>query len=461
MKNKFYISTLFISFLICMSCADEFVDTESENNVQGVENQIVNASTAEDALVGMYDDLQDADLYSGTMNYYLGMWADEQVHSGSFPAFSQIFGNDPDSENINNNNMWNAFYNTIFAANNLIKVVNTDLQGITEGDVARITGQAYGLRALMYFNLIRIYGPVPLDLEANQISDDLDAASALPRFSEQDVYNQINSDILQSISLLDGVLDRSVDRFSRDAARTLQAQVALQLNDLVTAQTALELLLNAGYGLATNVSDLYGGANSGLVLSPIETIFGIPYSATDGSTIAFFFSDQPDGGRDEVRFSGSLSAAFEPGDERASSLINPSSGISRISKYTQAGTGDDDVYVFRYADVLLMLAEVYAKQDDARASGLINQVRDRAGLPDTVLNSGNVNTLIPRERFVEFFAESGDRYHTLKRFDLLDAVVQNKGNAVFIAERNNLFPIPQNELDNNTALSGSDQNAGY
>lgn len=459
MKNKLIYISL-ISIFLVTSCAEDFVETEPENSIGGVENQIVDLGSANSALVGMYNDLQDADLYSGTMTFFGGMWADELRHSGSFPTFTQFFGNDPDTENITNNNMWNAFYNVIFAANNLIDNIPSDLLGATQEDIDLIKGQAYGMRALMYFNLVRFYGPVPLDLVAKSTVPDIDAASSLPRPSESDVYTQINNDILQSISLLTGNLDQSTNRFSSGAALTLQAQVALQLNDLGMAQTALETLLGYGYSLESDVSNLYGAILTGSSLSPNETIFGISYSISDGGSTAFFFSDQPDGGRDEVRPAASLSAAFEVDDARENSLFNPNSGINRVSKYTQAGTGDDDVHVFRYADVLLMLAEVYAKQDNPDASLYINQVRNRAGLGDVVLTSANVDTLIPQERFVEFFAESGDRYHTLKRFGQLDAVVQAKGGA-FVALRNNLWPIPQNEIDNNAALTGSDQNPGY
>ncbi len=459
LKNNIYALLSVLCILIVTSCADDFIETVPENNIEGLESQLSSPARVQNALLGMYNDLQDADLYSGTMTYFLGMWADELSHRGSFNTFAQFAGNNPDSENVTNNNMWDAFYDTIFAANNLIENVDPNIAGQDLSD--RVRGQAYGIRALMYFNLVRMYGPVPLELVPNRTLDDLDASSNLPRSSVNDIYASINSDIAEALSLLPngGIANRAVNRFSRDAVLTLQAQVALQLNDLGTAQTVLETLLTAGYTLAP-VEDLYGDENAGLVLNPLETIFGISYSVTDGSQISFFFSDQPDSGRDEVGIGAGLNAGFEADDMRQQFLFYPISGTNRVSKYTRGGDGNDDVYVFRYADVLLMLAEVYARQNNPAASGLINQVRTRAGLANVTLDSSNFETLIPAERLVEFYAEGGDRYFTLKRLGLLDAVVQAKG-TIFIAERNNLFPIPQNELDNNTALTGADQNPGY
>lgn len=458
MKKTIFIKLFALCFILA-SCADEFVDTTSLVSIQGVENQIVDGPSANAALLGMYADFQSGSLYDGTTTYFGGLYADAMVHRGSFPTFAQVAGNDPDSENVTLGGMFNAYYNVIFAANNLIASVDASLDNITQAEVDNIRGQAFGMRALCYLDLVRFFGPVPLDLTNERTAPELDASSGLARSSVADVQSQIISDLTMSISLL-GDGNRNTSRMSTAAALALRAKVYMEQENYPLAQDDLEELLTYGFDLESDVENLYGDADNGAALSGIETVFGIPFTATDGGSIAFFFQDQPDGGRDEIGIGPALQGAFESSDDRANQLISPS-GIARISKYTQAGTGADDVHVIRYADVLLRLAEIYARQDDPRAVDLINRVRTRSNAsPIADYNSSNVVPVTANERLLEFFAEGGDRYHALKRLGLMDAVVQSKG-AVFVPERMNLFPIPQNEIDNNSALTNADQNPGY
>lgn len=459
MKKICSIGLMFLFLLGVTSCAEDFIETEPENSIGGIENQLTDLNSAQDALTGMYNDLQSASIYDGTMVYFASMWTDEMRHTGSFPTFAQYSGNDPNSENVTAEGFWNASYNTIFAANNLVENLD-NIQGAAQEDIDILKGQAYGVRALLYFNLVRFYGGVPLELVPRADVTELDAASSLPRSSESDVYSQILSDLGQAINLLEGNFDRSPNRWSTGASYALRAQVHMQMENYPAAQTDLETVLEFGYGLEDDYSNLFGNALGGSTLSSTETIFGIEFSSVDGGSLAFFYSDQQFGGRDELRPRTELVNAFEEGDARVSGFRLNSNGQINVGKYTQAGNGDDDVHVIRYADVLLMLAEVYARQGNPLASDYINEVRDRAGLGPVVLTALNVGDLIPQERFVELFAETGDRYHTLKRFGQLDAVVQAKGGA-FVPERNNLWPLPQNEIDNNTALSAADQNPGY
>ncbi|BDW91872.1 hypothetical protein MACH07_07040 [Flagellimonas marinaquae] len=87
--------------------------------------------------------------------------------------------------------------------------------------------------------------------------------------------------------------------------------------------------------------------------------------------------------------------------------------------------------------------------------------RTRAGLGDVTINSTNVVDLIAQERFVEFFGECQDRLFTITRLGIADDVISNKANNTYIAERNNLWPIPQQEIERNSEIGTADQNPGY
>ncbi len=458
--NNIIYTTLFVVTLF-YSCAEDYVDTQSVVSIQGVENQIIDGPTANQALLGMYSDFQSVSLYNGDMNFLLGLYTDEMIHTGSFPSLASVAGNDPNSETTDVNDMWNAYYNVIFAANNLVNSVSENLENISLEQVNSIRGQAYGLRALCYLDLVRIFGGVPLDINNERVSTDIDAVSGLERSSVLDVYTQIVDDLTNAVDLLGSIGDLPADRFDHSAALTIRAKAYIEQGFYNLAEIDLLSVVSNGHSLAPSIGQLFGTATSGSTLNSSETIFGIPFTSTDGGNLAFFFSDQPDGGRDEIGV-GSWTGLFSNGaDERIDLLFHPNSGAFRIAKYTEAGTGDDDVHVIRYADVLLMLAEVKARNNDATAVDYLNEVQMRSGASLTsTLDSSNFDTIIPQERILEFFGEGGDRYFTLKRLGLLDAVVQAKGGA-FVPERNNLFPIPQNEIDNNSSLSALDQNPGY
>lgn len=127
--------------------------------------------------------------------------------------------------------------------------------------------------------------------------------------------------------------------------------------------------------------------------------------------------------------------------------------------------------IIRYADVLLMLAECYNQTEEVQsdAVALINQVRNRVGLPG--LNSGpawlvattreQVFARIQKERAVEFAAE-GLRYYDLKRWGLLVSKTNGQAENDILgvtldtkvtADKNNLWPIPQAEIDMNANLT--------
>ncbi|WP_175545850.1 RagB/SusD family nutrient uptake outer membrane protein [Sinomicrobium oceani] len=435
---------------ILFSCADEFVDTTPTDNIPG-ENIIIDEASAESALNGLYSGLQLSRVYGGYDTFYTGLYADEMSHTGSFPSFAELGGNDPALNNVEIVNYWNQHYSAIYRANLIINTVESAELGLNEDAVLRIAGQAKGIRALVYYKLVKVFGGVPLIFDAFTSPDDIDQ-NPTPRSSVSEVYSQILTDVNSAISDVPEGLDYY--RFNHNAALMLLAKVQMELGNYTDAEATLEPIIGE-YSLENSYQSLFG--TNGLTASSQETIFAVDFSDTDGGNHAFFNLISAKGGRGEVAASAALINEFEDGDER-SILITAQ---NEIGKYTQPGTGNDDAYVFRYADALLMYAELLARRDDPDASDYINEVRDRANLGGVTLNSSNFVELIAHERFVEFFGESSDRLFTITRLGIADEVIENKPNNVFIAERNNLWPIPQQEIERNSAITVDDQNPGY
>ena len=454
MKIKYIFCVILCSSFLFVGCADEFVDTTPTTNLPG-ESIITDVASAESALIGLYGSLQLGRNYGGYDTFVTSLYADEIVHTGSFPSLAEIGGNDPALNNTDVTNYWNNHYSAIYDANLIIERVADPYLGISAESQDRIIGQALAVRALLYYKLVKTFGGVPLVTDAFTTSSDIDN-NPVPRSSVSEVYNLILTDVTSAVTRIPNGL--GVYFFNKNAARVLKSKIEMELGRYSAAEVTLDPVLSAGYALESSYSSLFGNpaTGSGLVASSSETIFAVDFNETDGGNHAFFYLDA---GRGEVGPSATLIAEFEDGDTRQDLIT----ADNEIGKYGDPGNGSDDAYVFRYADVLLMKAELLARRNDPTASDYINMVRERAGenLPEVVLTSANVVEAIAHERFVEFFAESSDRFFTITRLGIADQIVQNKPNSVFIAERNNLFPIPQQEIERNSEISIEDQNPGY
>jgi len=437
---------LITSFL--SSCADEFIETEPTTALDAG-SLITDLATAQAAVNGLYDRFQQDYIAGGYNAYMPGLFSDELRHSGSFPSLAEFGANDISLNNVNNTSFWTDHYETINAANIIIdklEVVEIDADA-----AARFDAQAKAVRAYLYFNLVRLYGGVPLSLTGNLSANEIDA-NPLPRASVTEVYTQILSDLDDALAGI--TTSGNIFFFNENAVRVLKAKVEMTRGMYAQAEATLEPVIG-DKTLAGNYADLFTGT-----ANTQEAILAIDYADFDGNGYAFFYLRA--GGRYEVAPSAQLLGAFEEGDSRTSQIrAFGTEAAKQVGKFKDPGSGSDDAYIYRYADALLMYAELLARRDDPTASDFINMVRNRAGLEDVVLTSANVVELIAQERFVEFFGENGDRLYTLKRLGLADEVLSAKPNSTFIAARNNLWPIPQQEIERNSAISETDQNPGY
>ncbi len=444
MKKIKNVVLLFAVAIGLSSCADEFIETEPTTAVSP-DALITDIASARGAVNGLYDRLQQTYVTGGYNAFLTGLFADELAHVGSFPSLAEYASNDIDLNNIENTRYWTDHYETINAANIIIdKLQEVEIDSEVS---AELTAQAKAVRAFMYYRLVKVYGGVPLALTGNLSATDIDT-NPLPRSSESAVWDQIMLDL--GDALADIRNSGSLYFFNENSVRVLKALVEMELEMYTQAEATLAPVIGE-YTLATSYADLFAGN-----ASTQEGIFAINFADFDGNTYAFYYLEV--GGRYEVAPSGDLLASFEAGDERTSQIIgaNP-----QIFKFKDPGAGSDDVYIFRYAHVLLMQAELLARKGDANASDFINMVRERAGLDDVVLDSSNFVDLIAHERFVEFYGEDTDRLFTLTRLGIADQEISSKSNSTFIPERNNLWPIPQQEIERNSAITEADQNAGY
>ncbi|MDN3691893.1 RagB/SusD family nutrient uptake outer membrane protein [Chryseobacterium tructae] len=287
--------------------------------------------------------------------------------------------------------------------------------------------------------MVRLFGGVAYVKEPVYVAFDLITPK---RDSRDDVYKFIIGDLRKAIEFFKKNNNESTTFLNLSASQVLLAKVYMEMGEFDLAKGILEKI--NGYSLAPNYETLFT-ANS-----TTEDIFKINFTATDGGNQAFFFYPAAVGGRGEVSLRPQFISVFAPNDKRK--MFAVAQGRNYFKKYSNPGSGADNVQIVRYADVLLSLAECRLKTTGDAVTPL-NMVRDRAGL--TPLTAVTLDDVL-LERRKELYGEA-DRWFSVKRFGKAKEVIEGKGRPYF-ANRLDLWPIPAWQLINNPNIT---QNPGY
>ena len=370
---------------------------------------------------------------------------------------------------------YQAHYHLINNANTLL----ANMEGKTLGNEAQqnsIKGEAFFLRAMAYFNLVQIFGDIPLRTEPATSTQGL----ALSRSSREQVYAQIIADLETAATLL-SVEGVQPGRAGSLAAYTLLAKVHLSQQDYTKASQALQPVIGKRR-LFNNYLDNFKVVNEN---NKVESIFEVQYGLrpTNSDLIQYMTPNQVTGHGfvyGIFRVEPGQIAAYAEGDLRKSTVFwnnvnNREFDGYYVRKYNDAllpgvlanDAGQINFPVLRYADVLLMQAEIINGLNGGpttEAYQALNTVRRRAyGQPvdqpsafDEVPGLGQTEFLevVLSERRREFVGE-GQRWFDLKRNNLLDIVLADKG---FVKGKHEVWPIPQAAIDANKNLT---QNNGY
>ena len=390
---------------------------------------------------------------------------------------------------------WNLSYNGIARCNKLLYELGR--HNITWPDPAvkdRCYGEAYFLRALYYFNLVRQFGGVPLVLQPITSQESV----GIKRSDEGIVYDTIVADLKSAVDYLSKAADVEENgRASKGAAVALLGKVYLTLHKYDETVSTLQPLINsAKYSLLPDYADLFNPAKKDFT----ETIFAIQYSENSAdlsNRFIFWFAPWNSGGnvtkRPNISVIGGgfdiptkdLINSFEPGDKRKDVSIGYWTGpdwdgvvrpLPYCAKYKPPISAPDDrcgdnLPILRYSDVLLMYAEALndlGKTSDALP--YVEKVRSRAGLtnPLTGYNQQKLDSLIARERQKEFCFEN-QRWYDLKRTGKAMEVMTAHGEALRASEPylpDNSYQMTQNKLlapipAEQVLLNKIQQNPGY
>lgn len=402
-------------------------------------------------------------------------------------------------------NKWTFNYRIIAYANEVLARI--DAATIDDAVKKNLKGQELFLRSLAYFDLVQYFGDVPLLLApvAGSADEIINVRSALPRSPKADVYAQIVKDALEAATLLPNKTVQEKGRATAGAARTLLGNVYIVLKQWPAAEAVLkEVTASAQYSLLPDYAAVFDPANK----NNAESVFEVQYqqgnlglqssfayvfmpNLTNLSPITgFVFNNQSLGGWNIP--SDNMIAAYEAGDRRKAASIVDGYTLNGafvaqpfIRKYFHlplpapngsAPNTNENWPVYRYAEVLLLLAEALNEQGKtAEALPLVNQLRDRAfgtGVSRITAGAqGALRDLILKERRVELAFEN-KRWLDLVRTGNAIPVMNAYGaglkasgkypnlvaSTYNVTQNRLLFPIPFTEIQVDPKLV---QNPGY
>jgi starch-binding outer membrane protein, SusD/RagB family len=418
---------------------------------------IANAVGARAALTGAYSGLQATGLYGHELLDWTELLSDNTTWVGTFDDWADADFNSLRADNITLEEIWDNAYDEINRVNNIIQKV-PGVTDLADDEKNEILGEAYFLRALVYHDLVRLWGGVPLRTEPVASAEE---AGSITRASVAETYTQIHADLAQAEQLITADPSQT-RRASLGAAYALEARVRLYEQDWAGAEAAAKTVEDMGYELAPNFSDLFDATGN----STPEDIFRVTFTSTQSNSLGFYYLPKVFGGRYEVapqQGPGGILDAFDPASGGDSAAYNPTDARGIWSVQVTSKTwgakfrnpsGDEDVHVIRLGEVILIRAEALAHLNRLpEAVDEYNRLRVRAGLapdPTTGLTQAGVLAAIARERRLELAFE-GDRWPDLVR----------TGEAITLlglTQQQTLLPIPQNDID---TAPGITQNPGY
>lgn len=431
------------------ACDTGILDLQPQDEISE-DNAIVSLETAEAALNGAYSSLQEDGTYGEDLLVWTDLLTDDVEHTGTFGSYGEADLLTVTAGNFSIQEMWEHAYEGINRVNVLIQKVEA-LDNVDQGDKDRIIGQALGIRALLYFGLVRSFGGVPLVLEPPA---SLAEASQVSRATEAEVYAAIEADLASAATRLDaaGVGNTARVRMTPGFIDALLAQVHLYQEEWQAAEDAAMRVVNSGdYALVADYEDLFDADGA----PTSEDIFRVLFTSTDANVFGYYYTFE---GRFETGATQEIFDLYDPVlDERFAASFDEvrSDGIEVVKFETTTGT--EDIHVIRYAELLLILAEAHAMQGELpQAVSYLEMVRDRAGLPPyiptAVDTQAEVLAAIRLERRLELAFE-GERWYDLARWDLVEAEI-----GATLRNPEHLLPIPVSELDVAPNLV---QNEGY
>lgn len=455
--------------------------------------------------------------YSRWLPYYMDVRSDDGYSTSPWNELRSISALNITQYSFEvNYDTWGHHWRGVYRANQVIK--NVPAISMDENLKSRIVGEAKFLRAVTYYNLVTIWGKIPLILVPSNPADKPFQAT------ETEVWAQIEKDLTEAAAALPlSYTGEEVGRATKGAAYGFLGRAHMQQKEWQSAATAFEWLISgpgtSQYDLVSNYADNFRHTTENNKESVFEVQFKMrpenggddgptsnvgtsraPFFAPPGHgfndanmhrwVVHEFLKENATGGERDPRLA--VTALYDSSDVRGPdfTLVYGSSFTSKnydnniknrvwYRKYLDDYFRINQFEVFnspinfralRFADVLLMYAEALNNLNrTGDAYSYVDRVRLRSGLPRLSvtrpgMTAAQFQTQLEHERITELTGESV-RWNDLARWGYFEdatklAILKARDSEFnnFVVGRNKFMPIPQAELDINPNLI---QNGGW
>lgn len=494
MKNKFNefykICLAACTISLLFACSKTYLDAKPYGSVV-LSEAIKSEDDMNTAMNGVYSSLRATDFYGRTFVVKGDLMSDNSFlsfqNSGRYLSFNNYNFNKTDAYA---SAVWSNAYSAIKNAN---LVINAGLDPATSDNVSQLLSEAYAIRGLIYFDLVRNYG-LPYTINPSSpgvpIVTTFDVTNKPSRSTVAEVYTQVLNDLTKAFSLAKYTQGQSMTFAATNKSRTvnssymskyaikmLMARVYQFKGDWTSAQTAAQdVINNSGFSSVPSAGVVSYWKGTTPKTDKVETMFEVTSDANNSvadGTLANLFVPKTNGGSyGDVLATADFYSSFTATDTR-NGLITPSvrsgqPGIANyVVKYPIDVTSYDDVKIIRFSEAYLILAEAYYSLGDITNANITLNLFAKKRDPNAnyISTGAQVLTDILNERNKEFAFE-GYRFWDLTRLKMTFVKPQAQdANSVITTKLtvapgniNLLFPIPNDEILVNPNVT---QNAGY
>lgn len=464
------ILTPVVILLLLQSCSSDLLNTSPE--ATKVTSQFyTDASQIEQGINAVYGTLQYTGQYQQAMlvigeipsdNTYDEVPANDSFTYGEFDFFTI----QPNNSLIAST--WKDHYIGIQQANIILNRIDA-IQDMAQATKSSRIGEMKFLRALMYFNLVRVFGDVPLVTKETTNVNDYFGQGRTP---VSEVYAFIEKELKEAIPLLPAATTQK-GRVTKAAAMGILGKVLITENKYTDALPYLSQIEGLGYSLLSDVSKIFDVTNK----NNAEIIFDVQFASgingnSEGSPAFQLFSPSGTvaGAKGHNLPTKEIYNLYTGDDQRKSAYIGlTSNGIPYTKKIVKTSNviadGGSNIVVLRLADVYLMIAECYAKANDlSNANVYLNKIKSRAGIASVNLVSQQALLAeIDKERRLELVGEGHRWFDLVRTGKAVQVMTQHFASTpgystATIDQHNLLMPVPQGQINTDPAIK---QNPGY
>lgn len=495
MKKIYSIFAIIFAAVMLYSCSNDWLNTEPASGINA-DGAIGNYIDLLNARTGMYDGLQGTSnkstYYGARMIYYGDVRGDDMQAQKAGNRSSALYQMDYNADNAPN--MWNVPYEVLRRSNRVIEAIDEDkISDGTQADINKIYAEALVVRALVHFDLVRVYGQTytadnGASLGVPVMTKPLAATELPTRNTVKEVYDQVIADLTTAIGNNALPTTKTPGYINAWTAKSLLSRVYLYMGNNTSALTLAEdVISNSPYELWAN-EEYVEAWSKGAPAHSNEMIFEIINASTDDWTdregIAYLYNEK--GYADAIATKSFIDLIMTDPDDARIQVLVPATTTDFIAeygedpvfvnKYPADATGEmrlNNVPLIRLSEVYLIAAEAAVKlENDDKAAEYLSAIAQRAN-PDAEELVGVTLERVLEERSKELIGE-GHRFFDAMRNNLtitrytdeaLDMgyhypLAQAASRSFDRTYYRTILPIPINEVNANPAIA-EQQNPEY